>query len=358
VRSRQRRPLRRLAGLAAMALLAGGIGVAQGDDTIVITQEPVLQGTAQVGESLAATGAAWFPGGAKPHWQWLRCDAARSCEPIDGATDSAYVARGADRGDRLRAALVVTSGRKDPATAVTGVSEVVAPKPDPPKSDPPKSDPPKSDPPKSDPPKSDPPKSDPPKSDPPKSDPPTSDPPTSEPPKSDPPKSDPPKSHPPKSDPPKSDPPAGPAPPAPPAPPGTGFDTTAPVAAPAPTGAVKGTSKRNVPPLRPFPTVRVQGVLTSGGARIARLVVRAPKRARVTVLCRGSGCRTHHWAGHGRTLRVKRMQGVLPRGTRLVVLVTRRGYIGKRTEILVRRGRPPLRSDRCVAGAKVVACPR
>jgi hypothetical protein len=181
VRSRQRRPLRRLAGLAAMALLAGGIGVAQGDDTIVITQGPVLQGTAQVGESLAATGAAWFPGGAKPHWQWLRCDA-RSCQPIDGATDTAYVARGADRGDRLRATLIVTSGRKDPATAVTGVSEVVAAKPDPPKSDPPKSDPPKSEPPKSEPPKSEPPKSEPPKSEPPKSEPPKSDPPKSDPP--------------------------------------------------------------------------------------------------------------------------------------------------------------------------------
>jgi hypothetical protein len=55
---------------------------------------------------------------------------------------------------------------------------------------------------------------------------------------------------------------------------------------------------------------------------------------------------------------VTRMQGALPRGTRLLVLVTRRGYIGKRTDILIRRGRAPFRRDRCVAGRRIVACPR
>jgi hypothetical protein len=35
-------------------------------------------------------------------------------------------------------------------------------------------------------------------------------------------------------------------------------------------------------------------------------------------------------------------------GARMVVSVTRRGYVGKRTVIVVRQGRPPSRRDACL----------
>jgi hypothetical protein len=50
----------------------------------------------------------------------------------------------------------------------------------------------------------------------------------------------------------------------------------------------------------------------------------------------------------------------LPAGVRLTVQVTRPGWIGKHTTLLIRRGRPPLRVDRCLypGGTQPRACPR
>jgi hypothetical protein len=49
----------------------------------------------------------------------------------------------------------------------------------------------------------------------------------------------------------------------------------------------------------------------------------------------------------------------LPAGTRLVVTVSKPGFISKVTTITIRRGRPPSRSDLCIApGARhPAACP-
>jgi len=46
--------------------------------------------------------------------------------------------------------------------------------------------------------------------------------------------------------------------------------------------------------------------------------------------------------------RVRRFERRLPAGVRLVVRVTRTGWIGKHTVIRIRRGAAPARSDRCL----------
>ncbi|MEA2281205.1 MAG: hypothetical protein QOK21_1812, partial [Solirubrobacteraceae bacterium] len=130
-------------------------------------------------------------------------------------------------------------------------------------------------------------------------------------------------------------------------------------AAPAPTGAVRGTSgSRRI--LRPFPVVRIKGFLTADGAHLSLLTVRAPARARISVLCSGSGCPRRNW-GHAVSLvHVRPFQRVLRAGVTLTIRVTRRRYIGKYTQIVVRRGRPPSRRDACLfsSSPRPRRCPR
>ena len=103
--------------------------------------------------------------------------------------------------------------------------------------------------------------------------------------------------------------------------------------------------------LRPFPVVRIRGRLTEAGARITLLTVRAPRRARVGARCRGIGCpirKLARSAARTRTTRLRRLERSLRAGTRLDITVRKRGYIGKWTTIVIRRGLAPRRADRCV----------
>jgi hypothetical protein len=61
-----------------------------------------------------------------------------------------------------------------------------------------------------------------------------------------------------------------------------------------------------------------------------------------------------------RVRHIPAFERALPAGTRLIVRISKRGYITKVTTITIRRGRPPARSDLCVApGAKrPKACPK
>ena len=109
------------------------------------------------------------------------------------------------------------------------------------------------------------------------------------------------------------------------------------------------------PPLNPFPVVRIVGQLTTRGARIRFLSVRAPVCSRVTAICRGRTCpfkrysRLVGWNG----ARVRPLAGSsLRAGVRLRVLVTKRDRVGKYTRFTIRRGKPPLRVDRCLQFAQ------
>jgi hypothetical protein len=129
--------------------------------------------------------------------------------------------------------------------------------------------------------------------------------------------------------------PAAAAPPAPapvPSPP--------PVAAPQPPGAP--------PLLDPFPVVRIKGLFTATGSRITLFTVKAPRRARVTVSCRGRGCPRHRYRPAAGSARLRPFERSLRAGTRLVVVVAEPGFVGKYTVIVIRRHVAPWRSDRCL----------
>lgn len=155
----------------------------------------------------------------------------------------------------------------------------------------------------------------------------------------------------------------GPAdpPPAPPAAQGPASTPSAPPAAtptapnrtpPASTpGAPPAATARPATFIGPFPIVRIRGRLTSRGARISLLSVRAPRGSRVEVRCRGRRCPQRRTVMRNRrgTVRVASFQRYLRTGTVLEIFVTQRGRVGKYTRFRIRGRRAPVRTDACVA---------
>ena len=138
-------------------------------------------------------------------------------------------------------------------------------------------------------------------------------------------------------------PPPTPAPPPPPPPPPL---PSPPPAVPAPQAVTPVPAVAKM--MRPAPLVRIRGWLTRRGAHISLLTVRAPRGARVSVSCSGRGCPRTAPAQAAKLTRLRAYEGHLLAGARLVVRVTRPGFVGKHTLIRIRRGKQPVRRDRCL----------
>ncbi len=161
-------------------------------------------------------------------------------------------------------------------------------------------------------------------------------------------------------------PPPAPAPapvptPAPAPTPDPTFDVAAAAPAPAPThGQVLRESGPKRRAIRPFPVVRMRGRLTTSGAQVSLLSVSAPRAAKVTVRCKGH-CPVKSWAPSKRSKSVTRARAFersLRSGTKITVTVTRNGYIGKRTTFVIKKGRAPSRTDKCLNNRnRVTSCP-
>ena len=127
---------------------------------------------------------------------------------------------------------------------------------------------------------------------------------------------------------------------------------------------------KDTPLLTPFPVVQMGGRVTRKGTRV-RIIVRAPVGATITVECRGRGCPLRRQTrlakanprsvgAATRLIRLRRLESRrLRTGTQITVLVDRPGTIGKYSRFRVRRGRPPKRTDSCIASGTIVpiACP-
>ncbi len=137
--------------------------------------------------------------------------------------------------------------------------------------------------------------------------------------------------------------------------------TPAPTPVPTPAASLQETTSNRM--MRPAPVVRMRGVLSTNGAMITSLSVKAPKAAKLTVTCSGSSsCPAKRWSPKTRKRQNTRMVAFernLRSGTRLTITLTRAGYVGKRTVFKIRRGKAPLRSDSCLSPAtgKVQKCP-
>jgi hypothetical protein len=104
--------------------------------------------------------------------------------------------------------------------------------------------------------------------------------------------------------------------------------------------------------LVPFPVVRITGLILSSGVRITRFSVDGPAGARVAVSCSGHSCPVARLVASVPVAHLRRFERALRRGTRLRVVVTQPGRMGKWTEILIRSNQSPKRTDRCIAPGK------
>ena len=111
--------------------------------------------------------------------------------------------------------------------------------------------------------------------------------------------------------------------------------------------------------MRPFPVVRIKGRVTGSGARIDLLSVRAPKDATIRVRCRGRSCPARVRARVGGPARISELHRALAAGTVVTVRVTRPENYGKYARFVIRRHRPPARTDSCLRGSarRPVRCP-
>jgi hypothetical protein len=149
--------------------------------------------------------------------------------------------------------------------------------------------------------------------------------------------------------------------PAPPVVTPTPTPTPVPQAAPPPPPVVVAPpAPEAIPPklMRPEPLVRIRGWLTERGARITLLTVRAPRGAKIAVSCSGIGCPRVAPATATKLTRLRAFEGMFRAGARLVIRVTRPGFVGKHTVIRIRRGKAPLRRDRCInpGSREPIAC--
>jgi hypothetical protein len=308
-----------LATAVVAAVMPGTAAAAR----VTITHAPEISGTAHVGETLTAVNASWRSSGqTRASYNWVRCGdtGAYDCELIDDSPGTTYRLTSADLGKYMRVWLAVTSGR-DRADAVSAPSAAVTRRP----------------------------------TTPPPSPTPTPSPSPTPTPSPDP---DPEPQPEPQPDPQPETPPAiTPVPELVPSP-------AAPAPTPAPTGTVLDNSK-SLRWMRPFPIVRIRGWLTPRGARVTVLTVRAPRGARIKVRCTGRGCprrslaRSTAGARSAALVHLRPYERHLSGSLRIEISVTRTGYVGKRTVILLRRGKAPARRDLCLypGARKAKVCP-
>ena len=126
-------------------------------------------------------------------------------------------------------------------------------------------------------------------------------------------------------------------PPTPAAPPPAAFSSS-----PSPAGIAPGGPRL----LRPFPVVRVAGYLGSHGSRIVLFSVKAPRGASIDVRCKGPRCPLRHRTF--RPGRIKPLERYLPAGTAITIRVTRPGFIGKYTYVVIQSRKRPRRQDACM----------
>jgi hypothetical protein len=103
-----------------------------------------------------------------------------------------------------------------------------------------------------------------------------------------------------------------------------------------------------LPFIDPFPIVRIAGRFKGRRTTLRRVTVRAPRGARIRIACKGRGCPYKRRAIAVRFISVRSLQRTYrPRAT-IEIRVTQPQKIGKYTRLRTRRGKAPLRLDRCL----------
>jgi PKD repeat protein len=148
--------------------------------------------------------------------------------------------------------------------------------------------------------------------------------------------------------------------------PGAPIATTTPADTPA-SGEASAASAGPAKAVAAVAGVRVQmaGSVTGLFTRITSLVVTGPVGAKVKLSCRGKGCPSKAilaTIGRRGSLHINRLERhTLRAGGKIIVTVSKTGFVSRRTEITLRRGQAPLRREGCLVsvgkGKGLGACP-
>ena len=162
-------------------------------------------------------------------------------------------------------------------------------------------------------------------------------------------------------------------PPAQPTPSPTASPTSVPTPVPTPAATSSptpvATPPATIPMLKPAPVIRFAGNLTLDGASFRVFEVTAPNQAELRVQCKGKKrcpfkrrVRTIGGPGVSKAslrVRVRDLQRRFRAGTVIEISITAENTIGKFTRILIRKGKPPKRTDLCIrhGGRTPFRCP-
>ena len=115
----------------------------------------------------------------------------------------------------------------------------------------------------------------------------------------------------------------------------------------------------SLPYIDPFPVVRIAGRFKGKRTKLTRVTVKTPKGSRIRFNCKGRGCPYKRKALAVKLIRVRSLQRTYRPKTTIEIRITEPKKIGKYTRVRTRRGKAPLRLDRCLmpGKSKPVRCP-
>lgn len=110
--------------------------------------------------------------------------------------------------------------------------------------------------------------------------------------------------------------------------------------------------------LSPFPLVHTAGYFSRSRTTFTRFTVKAPRGTKVASACKKARCRFSKKLRTAKTVHLRKLERTFKAGTRIRLRLTKGETIGKYVEIRIRRGKRPLRADRCVepGRARPVSC--
>jgi hypothetical protein len=133
-----------------------------------------------------------------------------------------------------------------------------------------------------------------------------------------------------------------------PTPSGTPFQNQGPSSPPQQPPPQSGGAKL----LRPFPTVRTAGFFAGGRTTFTRFTVKAPRGTKIATSCKKARCRFSKKLRTKKTVHLRKLERTFKAGTRIRLRLTKADLVGKFVEIRIRRGKRPLRTDRCLNPGK------
>ena len=111
--------------------------------------------------------------------------------------------------------------------------------------------------------------------------------------------------------------------------------------------------------IKPFPVIRIAGRFKGTRTTLTRVTVRTPRGTRVRIRCSGKGCAFKRKAVAARLISLRSLRRAYRPKAKIEIRVTKAGKIGKYTSVRTRRGKAPVRIDRCLKPGKTkpVRCP-